>query len=197
MPSFSNLDDRRGGKSLTVRSIQPTHRMRPRNAVPLFPVICRLFALLLALAVAPTVAFAAEGAHENGHINDLTGAWIVTNTALGDGGGVFLAVNTFTSDGGWVGSVQGEGACCPIGTPGFGVWEKTGPKTFALTFASVFYDQFGSLVATGKGRQTLTLTSSDQFVGKAKFVGTAPNGTVAFSGESTLVGQRVKVEPLP
>jgi hypothetical protein len=71
-------------------------------------------------------------------------------------------------------------------------------KAFALTFTSIFYDQNGILVATGKGRQSLTLTSPDQFVGKAKFVGTGPDGkTVLFSGETTLVGQRVKVEPFP
>jgi len=137
--------------------------------------------------------------HEPAHDNDLTGAWIVTNTAVGGQGlAVFLAVNLFTSDGDWAGSAQGDAACCPIGSGGFGVWERTGPKTFALTFASIFYDQNGLLVATGKGRQSLTLTSPDQFVGKAKFVGTGPDGkTVLFAGETTLVGQRVKVEPFP
>jgi len=96
-----------------------------------------------------------------------------------------------------VGSAQGEGACCPILTPGFGTWERTGLKTFALTFASILYNNDGSLVATGKGRQSITMTSSDQFVGKAKFVLTAPDGTIVASGETNLVGKRVRVEPLP
>jgi hypothetical protein len=61
-----------------------------------------------------------------------------------------------------------------------------------------FPRQNGLRVATGKGRQSLTLTSPDQFVGKAKSVGTGPDGkTVLFAGETTLVGQRVKVEPFP
>ncbi len=77
MPSYSNLDDRRGSQSLTVRSIQPTHRVRPWNAVSLFSVVCRLLALLLALAVAPTVTFAGEAAHDQGHVNDPTGRFVV------------------------------------------------------------------------------------------------------------------------
>jgi hypothetical protein len=61
MPSFSNLEDRRGGKSLTVRSILTIRRVPARDYATSFPVLCRLLALVMALAVAPTVVFAQEG----------------------------------------------------------------------------------------------------------------------------------------
>jgi hypothetical protein len=154
------------------------------------------FYVTLGLAFGSTILLAGE-ADQRFHAMDLTGAWTVTNTGVTDPTVIFLAVNTFTSDGGWVGSAQGEGTCCPILTPGFGTWERTGLKTFALTFASILYNNDGSLVATGKGRQSITMTSSDQFVGKAKFVLTAPDGTIVASGETNLVGKRVRVEPLP
>ena len=87
-------------------------------------------------------------------------------------------------------------ACCPILTPGFGTWERTGLNTFALTFASFLYNNAGSLVATGQGHQSITMTSSNQFVGKAKFVLTKPDGTPYASGATPLIGKRVRVRPL-
>ncbi|MGA8480726.1 MAG: hypothetical protein WB696_22415 [Chthoniobacterales bacterium] len=84
MPSFSNLEDRRGGKSLTVSSIQTTQRVRPRDCASSSPVFCRLFALLLAFAVTPTIVFAQEWDqdrdNEQGHANDPTGAWLIRNS---------------------------------------------------------------------------------------------------------------------
>src|SRR5258708_3588607 len=131
MPSYSNLDDRRGSQSLTVRSIQPTHRVRPWNAVSLFSVVCRLLALLLALAVAPTVTFAGEAAHDQGHVNDPTGAWLIR-----DGEGLTI-LTTFHEGGTLTGDVQGEGGFIAgaepplnvITTPESGVWQKTGTRT--------------------------------------------------------------------
>jgi hypothetical protein len=83
MPSFSNLNDRHGGKSRTVSSIQTIHWMRPHDA-PSFPVLCRLLALLLAFAVTPTIVFAQEWDqnrdNEQGHANDPTGAWLIRNS---------------------------------------------------------------------------------------------------------------------
>jgi hypothetical protein len=193
---FSNLHFPSKGNSPTVKSTQNKQRIRPRGCGTSLPIPCRLLALLLALAVGPMITFA-EGAHEQAHAVDPTGAWLVTNTGSGGQDGVFLSVELFTNDGGWIGSAQGEGACCPILTPGFGTWERTGPNTFALTFASILYNNDGSLVATGKGQQSITMRSSDQFVGKAKFVLTAPDGTIFASGETTFVGQRVRIEPLP
>ncbi len=57
MPSFSNLNDGRGGEILMVTSVQNSdiERMTGRNPTKSFPVLCRLLALLLALAVVTPV----------------------------------------------------------------------------------------------------------------------------------------------
>jgi hypothetical protein len=141
MPSFSNLDDRRSGKSLTVKPIQTTQRVRPRDCATFFPLLCRLLALLLALAVAPTVTFAGETAHDQGHVNDPTGAWLIRN-----GEGLFILM-TFHAGGTLTGDFQGEAAFVPGGQPPFdvivtpqsGVWQKTGAKRFAATFLALEY----------------------------------------------------------
>ena len=63
MPSFSNLQDRLSGKSLTLKPIKATQRVRPWDCVTFFPLLCRL----LALAVLPPVLLAGkEGDEEHG-----------------------------------------------------------------------------------------------------------------------------------
>jgi hypothetical protein len=48
-----------------------------------FTIMFQLLSLLIVLAMAPTAMLAEERGHEPAHDNDLTGAWIVTNTAVG------------------------------------------------------------------------------------------------------------------
>jgi hypothetical protein len=79
MLCFSNLDECRGGKSPTVSTIQTIQRMRPQVAAS-FPVLWRLIALVIAFAVAPTVAFAQGRDHDHNrvHVADsIVGSWVV------------------------------------------------------------------------------------------------------------------------
>ena len=166
MPSFSNLDARHGGKSLTVRSIQPTHLVRPRNAVPLFPVICRLFALLL--VVTPTAVFAGERDNdrgkdqERGHAIDPTGVWLQPIVEQ-------VILLTFNQDGTFLADFAGESAFVPNGTPplntlttpSHGVWQKTGATTFAATSFAIIYDDKGSFLALAKNVFSGVLTDSN------------------------------------
>ena len=66
MPPFSNLEDRRGGKSLTVKPIQTTQRMRPLDGRTSFAMMCGILSMLLALAFLPTAVLAQEG----GNVHD-------------------------------------------------------------------------------------------------------------------------------
>ena len=139
---FSNLDYPSSGNNLTVKSTNdPTGAW---TLCPSFPVLCRLLALLLALAVAPTAAFAQEWDHLNGwdKAHDPTGAWLIRNSE----GQLILTV--FHKGGTLTGDLQGESAFVPgakppesvIISPESGVWQKTGWKTFAATFITMEYD---------------------------------------------------------
>ena len=66
MPPFSNLEDRRGGKSLTVKPIQTTQRMRPLDGRTSFAMMCGILSMLLPLAFLPTAVLAQEG----GNVHD-------------------------------------------------------------------------------------------------------------------------------
>jgi hypothetical protein len=128
--------------------------------------------------------------------NDPTGAWTYTVTETKTGK-IIRGTALFTKDGGMIGSIQGEGACCPIVTPGYGVWTRTGQHTLAVTFKAILYDDQGTLVGIGTGRQSITLNSSRELVGRGVFTITAPDGAVTVTPEVTFVGERVRVEPLP
>ena len=80
MLSFAKLDNRDCGKMLTVTSVQSCddrkygnnsainqRRIREQSPDTSFTVICRLFALILALAIAPTLVLAEEG-DPGGHV---------------------------------------------------------------------------------------------------------------------------------
>ncbi len=76
MPCFSNLDYPSRGNNLTVKSAQTTQRMRSQNCATFLPNLCRLLALLLALAVAAPVLQAQDWDQINGRdkVHDPTGA---------------------------------------------------------------------------------------------------------------------------
>jgi hypothetical protein len=116
-------------------------RIRPQDCSGSFALFCRLLFLSLSLAVAPIVTFAGEPVHDQGHVNDPTGTWLIR-----DGDGLYI-IMIFHAGGTLTGDFHGEagfiqGAQPPfdiIVTPQSGVWQKTGAKTFAVTFISLEY----------------------------------------------------------
>src|SRR5258708_5685294 len=132
MPYFSNLNYPPSDNNLTVKAIQTTQWTRTRHYAESFPILCRLLALLLALAVAAPVLLAQEWDHERDkdrehrHANDPTGAWLIRNSE-----GQFI-LTVFHEGGTLTGDVQGESAFVPgsppplniIVTPESGVWQK-------------------------------------------------------------------------
>jgi hypothetical protein len=102
-----------------------------------------LVALLLAIAIAPSVTLAQENGKPK--LNDPTGAWLIR----GSGGEFILTV--FHKGGTLTGDTQGESAFDPastnppktplnvINSPESGVWQKTGGNTFAATFLTMEY----------------------------------------------------------
>jgi hypothetical protein len=121
MPSFATLHDRCDG-----------------------PRLLRLLALMSALAVSTPVLLAQDWDHdhlnERDKIHDPTGAWLL-NTPSG------FVLTVFHKGGTLTGDFQGESAFDPtavppqnvIESPESGVWQKTGWKTFAVTFLTIEY----------------------------------------------------------
>jgi hypothetical protein len=163
MPSFPNLDNRRSSKSLTVKPIRTTQRV-PRDCATSFPVLCRLLALLLALAIATPVLLAEEGDHERGNAIDPTGVWL--NRANPNPPVILI---TFHRDGTYLADVQGESAFVPnnhdpgfqITSPTHALWQKTGAKTLAGTSFALQYNDDGSFYGLLKVRVTGVLIDSD------------------------------------
>jgi hypothetical protein len=144
--------------------------------------------LLLTLILGASMSMAACARASN-----LSGSWIVTNTPSDASSPPFLSVATFTADGGYVGAAQGSGACCPILTPGHGVWRNTGANDFLVTFISLGYDDSGDLMGTLTGRLEVRMDpSGNQFGGE--FAGTmvAPGGAALFTIEGTVEGERIE-----
>ena len=155
MPYFWNLDYPSSGNNLTVKYILTSQRKSmPHYAAP-FPILCRLFALLLALAIAPAVLHAQDWDQINGRdkVHDPTGAWLIRFQKA------FLqrefSLIDFHKGGTLTQNTQGESGFDPaavplppsdpnsgnnvISTPLSGVWQKTGWNTFAGTLLDIEY----------------------------------------------------------
>jgi hypothetical protein len=103
-----------------------------------------LLALLLAIAIAPSVTLAQDnGPHK---LNDPTGTWLIIESF-----GPFQLI-TFNKGGTLTQDTQGESAFDPgatnprnpplnvITSPQHGVWQKTGGNTFAATLLAIEYE---------------------------------------------------------
>jgi hypothetical protein len=110
-----------------------------RHCGKMLTIMSVLVALLLAIAIAPSVILAQENGKPK--LNDPTGAWLIRNSE-----GQFI-LTVFHKGGTLTGDLQGESAFVPGGqppsnvimTPESGVWQKTGGNTFAATFLTIEY----------------------------------------------------------
>jgi hypothetical protein len=87
----------------------------------------------------------------------------------------------------------------PWPSPGLGVWGKTGPNQFAVTFAELLSDAQGTLVGRSKVRGALTYDqTSDTLAGPFQSDITDPSGqNVQDHFEGTVLLTRMRLEPLP
>ena len=149
-----------------------------------------LVALLLAAGATAQSARATKA-------NDLTGAWKYSaGGAEGDPLPPFIGLMAFARGGVLMESGQGE-VNEPTSTPGYGAWEKTGPRTYATTFLHIWYRPDNSLIGILKVRLSITLDETGtQFDGVGPYSVTDPDGNVLISGQATAHGERITVEPV-
>jgi hypothetical protein len=177
MSCFSNYYDRWGGQWLS-----------------------RLLAVLLTLAVATPVLRAQEWDHINGRdkAHDPTGAWLIRNDAEGSP----FILTVFHKGGTLTGDIQGESAFDPsatkppmppsnvINSPESGVWQKTGWKTFAVTFLTIEYQ-------VDPPNATLFQFDKVQFTGLLNESGDRMESTEAvitnFDAKGELIGEPHKI----
>ncbi len=125
----------------------------------------------------------------------ITGSWEGVVTAAPGGPPPFRVVMTFTGVGGFIGSGDGDNS---VGSPQYGVWERTGRRRFALTFRQLFSNPDASSNGSVKVRQTIILSKSgNEWRGPFKVDIFAPDGTLVFSGDGTAQATRIRSEPLP
>jgi hypothetical protein len=153
--------------------------------------------------------------------NDLTGVWLVNvqenaSTAnlksesfsqafqipqAASGAGAlapFTSLNTFHTDGTFI-----EGSLAdyfpPQGTPGQGLWARTGEGEFNLTFYGVLYGSSNNPQFQGTYRvrsRIITNEAGDQFSAPGKIDIFGPNGNLLFTFDSFASGKRADIVPL-
>ena len=114
--------------------------------------LIRAFGVVLALAVIGQTSFSRVTADADDHgQKTFVGAWFVDvhPTLIPD----FLSLGTFNSDG-TLTNISSVSLGTPPESPGYGVWAKTGPNTYASTFHTIMGDGAGESAARRKcGRQ--------------------------------------------
>jgi len=146
--------------------------------------------MIATLAVAQNMAGSVEPQAKK---RNLTGTWLLTITPDEPGAPPFEGLYTFTSDG--IALFSSVGPPIPgLGNPGHGVWVRTGPNTFAVTWKQFTFDDIytcnGSLVL----RSTITFSSDDAYtsVDTGRVLDLSGHTIVNIGG--THEGRRMKVE---
>jgi hypothetical protein len=126
----------------------------------------------------------------------LVGAWLVTVPMTPRGR--FMSVQTFSLDGTTV--TQAESAGVEQGASlGCGVWEQTGDRRFALTFATArYHPETGATTGYAIGQGTLVLDAAgDTWSGEGRFTFFDADGRRVYQTPMFAVSAtRIRLEPL-
>jgi hypothetical protein len=146
-------------------------------------VLCAALSAFIAVRIARAqAAVRAAGQH-------LEGAWMTTVQSSGNPANFTL----FTADGGFIAVPTGFTSSAAIGS-----WVRTGDRQFAVTQYRWHYDSAaGTRTGVEKIRWTLTLNDTlDGFTAPYLSDTLDLNGNVVSSGQNTLIGKRIAVEPV-
>ncbi len=110
----------------------------------------------------------------------------------------FNTVETFHADGTFAENSLVD-YIAPQGTPGRGLWERTGNGEFALTFYAVLIGSSTNPQFQGTYRvrsKLFTNEAGDQFSGTGRVEIFDPEGNLIFSFDAPVQGRRAPLEPL-
>jgi hypothetical protein len=158
--------------------------------------LCLIVGALGALAQAsPSGVIADVRSTEDSPQKTLVGAWFIdVHPTLIP---AFVSLGTFSIDG-TLTNISSVSLGTPPESPGYGVWVRTGRRTYASTFQTIMGDGAGGLGGTQKVRATATLGSGgDRLTGVFQVDVFDPSGALIVSDTGTVEGRRIKVEALP
>jgi len=124
------------------------------------------------------------------------GSWLYTVTIPGY---TFLGIETYSGGGGYTEADQLSFTPTAVASAGHGAWQKTGEKTFLLTYLNLTFDAFSSGNPTGtlKVRQTTTLGSTgNTYTGSGDYTyyDLKGNPIPSISGTFTITAKRITVQ---
>ena len=201
MHCFFNLYYPFMGNSLAVKSTQTTQRMRVQG-VTFFSILCRLLALLLALAVSTPVLLADDEDHDRDHdrfVDPIVGSWIVHVTI--DTIEIIIPapnpppVLPIKFDN--VAALTADGITADFGPPSttlYGPWEKVGPRIYRQKIVTV--NEGGGNTTAFTGPLVLN-QQGDQISGPMRTIVTDKNGQVTLEYSGTLLFNRITFASTP
>jgi hypothetical protein len=124
------------------------------------------------------------------------GSWLYTVTIPGY---TFQGIETYSAGGGYTEADQLSFNPLAVASAGHGTWERTGARTFDLTYLNLTFDSFGSGNPTGtlKVRQTTAIDKSgNSYTGSGDYTYYDLHGNpiLSISGTFTITATRIVVE---
>lgn len=153
--------------------------------------------LSLSLALAVWLSAAAPPVYAQGSGGGrLVGTWNVTVTREMAPPGqplVFPALFSFLPGGI---ALETGSASLWYRSPGQGIWERAGGRTYTATFVFFRYSPDGQYLGTQQGTLTVELSpGGGEFTGTSVFEIRAPDGTLQATGSAAVEGVRMEIRP--
>jgi hypothetical protein len=172
--------------------------MRPQDSATFFPILCRILALLLALAVSTPVLLADDRDHDR-FVDPIVGSWIV-HVTIDTIEIIIPAPNPppklpikFDN----VAALTADGITADFGPPSttlYGPWEKVGHRIYRQKIVTVNADGGNTTAFTGP----LVLNQQgDQISGPMRTIVTDKNGQVTLEYSGTLLFNRITFSSTP
>jgi|CXWL01.1.fsa_nt_gi hypothetical protein len=147
-------------------------------------------ALLATAAAAQTLDAHTPDAEPNAGRLELVGTWVATITPSDGETPPFHGFYTFNADGN--ASFSSAGPPLPaLGNPGYGVWQRTGPRTFIATFVQNTYTADLQFDGTLEIRAAIRLTGRNSFSTEDEVEIFAPDGELIVTLGGSAQAQRL------
>jgi hypothetical protein len=190
------------GNNLRLKFVQTIMRMPPRSYAASFPVLCRLLALLLALAVSTPVLLADDEDHDRDHdrfVDPIVGSWIVhvTVDTIEIQNPPLNPPPVLPAKFDNVAALTADGITADFSPPSntlYGPWEKVAPRTYRQKIVTA--NEGGGNVTAFTGPLVLN-KQGDQISGPMITIVTDKNGQITLEYSGTLLFNRITFTSTP